>query len=742
MPPGRYYSDDAIPYSVRSSAASSPVAERNSNNAALQVMSATFYDDQPFNKGAGAGAGFVARIGRARFLVIMMMVLPMSLGAWVICNSRLYDVSFVFAQDGRMKIRRKALLRPEPIIQQLLIPTPAQIQRVASPVVPRIKTVQGKRGMTVRAESKSKKQLPRKEPPVQTPTAMQMTPLEKKDPLQHGGIFGLFSGIRVKRSHFQMTRQPEPEIPVMEIRLRTRLRKKYKSPRGVTVRQPALTMQRQEEARLQMRKQEDKVRKALKLQQMAAAKLDAERLLEAKLKAEHKKDSFREMVKQEVARRMEARMDTAHIRADMAMTAKLEAAQAKLDARLEAAMVKEAKLEAVAQAKLEAAMAKKATWEVAAQAKLEAATVKEATRVAAARAKLEAAAQAKLEAATIKEAKLEAAAQAKLEAATIKEAKLEAVAQAELEAATIKEAKLEAAAQAKLEVEMAKETKREAAAQAKLEAAMTKEAKREAAAQAKLEVEMAKEAKREAAAAQAKAVESKITAKKQEKSVMKKGVNKKEIQEAGAAGFWRRIRLRQRSATETASAEKKDIKKPEEDSQKKGWSSAIRLRRRPKKKTVEKTPSAKVANAKAPKKERIKKELQGASAKSGGVVVKRRTSKTPPAPRRSVFSYAMGIFSGTSETAEIAQPLVEKNAPESVLPELLKHFASRPEDHGRTRATSIREMIQTNKVETARHHPVQAAQPKYATIRVGKKPPQPKRPPAIRIRRVKSKRTT
>lgn len=670
MPPGRYYSDDAIPYSVRSSAASSPVAERNSNNAALQVMSATFYDDQPFNKGAGAGAGFVARIGRARFLVIMMMVLPMSLGAWVICNSRLYDVSFVFAQDGRMKIRRKALLRPEPIIQQLLIPTPAQIQRVASPVVPRIKTVQGKRGMTVRAESKSKKQLPRKEPPVQTPTAMQMTPLEKKDPLQHGGIFGLFSGIRVKRSHFQMTRQPEPEIPVMEIRLRTRLRKKYKSPRGVTVRQPALTMQRQEEARLQMRKQEDKVRKALKLQQMAAAKLDAERLLEAKLKAEHKKDSFREMVKQEVARRMEARMDTAHIRADMAMTAKLEAAQAKLDARLEAAMVKEAKLEAVAQAKLEAAMAKKATWEVAAQAKLEAATVKEATRVAAARAKLEAAAQAKLEAATIKEAKLEAAAQAKLE------------------------------------------------------------------------VEMAKEAKREAAAAQAKAVESKITAKKQEKSVMKKGVNKKEIQEAGAAGFWRRIRLRQRSATETASAEKKDIKKPEEDSQKKGWSSAIRLRRRPKKKTVEKTPSAKVANAKAPKKERIKKELQGASAKSGGVVVKRRTSKTPPAPRRSVFSYAMGIFSGTSETAEIAQPLVEKNAPESVLPELLKHFASRPEDHGRTRATSIREMIQTNKVETARHHPVQAAQPKYATIRVGKKPPQPKRPPAIRIRRVKSKRTT
>lgn len=90
------------------------------------------------------------------------------------------------------------------------------------------------------------------------------------------------------------------------------------------------------------------------------------------------------------------------------------------------------------------------------------------------------------------------------------------------------------------------------------------------------------------------------------------------------------------------------------------------------------------------------------------------------------------------------EPLVEKNAPEFVLPELIKFLAGRsnkphkagqakspvetpPPPVGRVRPQSIRDMIR------ATHSPQVAVPPRYATIRIGG---SRRRYAAIRIRRV------
>ena len=256
-------------------------------------------------------------------------------------------------------------------------------------------------------------------------------------------------------------------------------------------------------------------------------------------------------------------------------------------------------------------------------------------------------------------------------------------------------------------------------------------------------------------------------------------------------GFWRRIRLRQRRGIEKTclmSTQKKSQlpPKPKEISAEttKNWWGPIRFRRRPPSTKEPVAPADQTATtaksvatsrkvdaprkenavvkpepprnvlhaveaetkkrkdalppkAQAPKKDTPSTNV-GPTKSSGGIVIKRRERKSRPVERHSFLGGVTSVFWSKTRRSdsEVVTPLVEKNAPENVLPELLKYFTGAPatdeQPMGRSQARSS-----TRTTVVARHEPVVAPEPKYATFRIRSKPPRPKRPPAIRIRRVR-----
>jgi hypothetical protein len=208
--------------------------------------------------------GLMATIGKTRFLVLMMMVLPLALGTWVVFNSRLYDVSFVFDKDGRVKIKRKTLAGGAPTVLQPAAPpshTPTRVmaaERSGRHI--KLKPSSNQQGIRVsggggaRRERRPQKPIPARKKQVALVAAPERKVVNTPGPSQ-GGLLGIFTGIRFKK-----TESPEAQVGVVELRLGVRKQSKSKATRGVKMRQTSVRTKRKEEWNL-IRKQEAADRK-------------------------------------------------------------------------------------------------------------------------------------------------------------------------------------------------------------------------------------------------------------------------------------------------------------------------------------------------------------------------------------------------------------------------------------------------------------------------------------------------
>jgi hypothetical protein len=188
--------------------------------------------------------------------------------------------------------------------------------------------------------------------------------------------------------------------------------------------------------------------------------------------------------------------------------------------------------------------------------------------------------------------------------------------------------------------------------------------------------------------------------------------------------------MRRRSAAERAATKTKK-RAADKARQNKDVFRAIRIKRRPK--------ASESDNALL----RLKEE--------GNVKPLPYTARKPLPQTRSSSS---SFFRRKRSRASRVRPLVDKNAPEEVLPKLIEHFVSGEalEGFGRMRPRSIRQMIQPQKSVRANRGAklspekitktmtTEASPPKYITIRV-REPQKTGNPsfPAIRVRRTKRK---
>jgi len=686
--------------------------------------------------------GLASTISKTRFLVLMMMVIPLVLGSWVIMNSRLYDVSFVFDKDGRVKIKRKALSKLKSLPSAS---APSASAPSASARLPAIQRTSGPPQVKVKASSHQgirvsgggmQRQPPRKKADTITTTT---PPPPAKPVMQRGKRYAT-------STPKQLTTRLTPPVVPKPVAMSSSM-KRYASPKSFGIKASnnrgffdSIVLRRRRGSgipppftptmdtttpsttapptsrgkglfrsiRLRRRPAAEK-----KVSKDSSKKPAAPRKMKADMKPLKKSPMTTKSLPSSEVVDVKKKQQAKSIKSQIAVVAKKPPSSGPRRGGLLGLF--------------SGIRVKRPTGRPEPEPEVPVLEIRLRLRK---RQKSKAPRGMMMRQPSIKKKRQEAAKIAK-------ELALEEKKTAKEEALQAEKKKRQAA---KIESFNQKRDKLDAA---KFESTQRKEAKKDA---ALLKSKLRVEAKFDRAMRKQEAAANKVVVRTMQKKKPAVVATKKEQKKNSAPkmmGFWGSLLHRQ---PKRRPKKKTDMPPPVEMIKK-----SVAAKKQP--------PTRKFATPKSPPtpKQRtvaatpVKKQAVAAVAKTAPTASLQQRAAYASPPRRSVLGYLMDrLSSRKKKTKMITVPLVEKNAPENVLPELVRHFTSfLPEGDGigRPRPRSLKEMIQapdrgsssSPMVATTAAPPKQSK--RYTTIRIREKQaPSKKRPPAIRIRRVKRNR--